>query len=66
MSVRQVFAEFQFSFCEVLLLKIKNTLFVCLFSFFKKQNICWYCEGTQIKLFAASNYVYSYIYEEKL
>ncbi len=34
MSVRQVFAEFQFSFCEVLLLKIKNTLFVCLFVFF--------------------------------
>ncbi len=64
MSVRQVFAEFQFSFCEVLLLKIKNTQLV--FFILKSKTFCWYCEGTQIKLFAASNYVYSYLYEEKL
>ncbi len=28
MSVKQEFAEFQFSFCEAFLLKIKTTLFV--------------------------------------
>ncbi len=28
MSVRPVFAEFRFSFCEVFLLKIKTTQFV--------------------------------------
>ncbi len=50
-------------FCEVFLLKIK-ILFV--FFILKCKTFSWYCECTQIKLFAASNDVYSYIYEEKL
>ncbi len=55
MSVRQIFAEFRYSFffCEVFLLKIKTALFV--FFILKIKTLCGYCECTQIKLFAASN-----------
>ncbi len=54
MSVRQIFAEFRYSFfVKCSCSRLRQPLFV--FFILKIKTFCGYCECTQIKLFAASN-----------